>query len=322
MSSETKLAVVIVNYGAADFIIAHLNKTLKEVEAFSAARIYIADNRSPGGDFDVLNDHVAAHALQERVTIIDTGGNLGFAGGNNAAFAAFGDFQPDLIFMMNPDAWPEPGTFAQLAQTLKTHPDAAIAAPRIIDEHGVTAISYFKFPSIIDQYISETELGFLHRLTSWTLLDLEAAQKPIETDWVSGAAFMLRASAATAPPMDDGYFLYFEETDMMRTLTRNGHRILIEPAARVVHIGGLTTGAGKDPRDKRLPVHWYNSWRRYFVKQYGHIGALLAALLKIAGIATYYLKQNLNGRGIFRPKRYLRDFMRHALITIFTAGRN
>ena len=322
MSSETKLAVVIGNYGAADFIITHLNKTLKEVEAFSAARIYIADNRSPGGDFDLLKDHVTAHALQERVTIIDTGGNLGFAGGNNAAFAAFGDFQPDLIFMMNPDAWPEPGALTRLAQTLATHPDAAIAAPRIVDEHGVTAVSYFKFPSIIDQFISEPELAFLHRLTSWKLLDLDTAITPIETDWVSGAAFMLRASAAANPPMDDGYFLYFEETDMMRTLASNDWRILIEPAARVVHIGGLTTGAGKDPRDKRLPVHWYNSWRRYFVKQYGHVGAFLAALLKVFGISLYYLKQKLSGRPIYRPKRYLRDFISHALITIFTAGRN
>lgn len=322
MNIDAKLAVVIVNYGAADFIISHLNKTLEEANAFSAAHIFIADNNSPNGDLAKLHDHVAAHSLEKSVTVIDTGGNLGFAGGNNAAFAAFGDYQPDFIFMMNPDAWPKRGALAQLARTLQNHTDAAIAAPRITDEHGVTAVSYFKFPSIADQFLSEPELAFLHRFSNWKLLDLDAATTPIETDWVSGAAFMVRACAAASPPMDNGYFLYFEETDMMRALAKNGWRILIEPNASLVHIGGLSTGAGKDPRGKRLPTHWYASWRRYFVKQHGHVGALAAAFLKVAGILIYYIKQKLNGRGIFRPKRYLRDFVQYALVPIFTAGKN
>lgn len=322
MTINARLAVVIVNYGAADFIIEHLVKTLAAAEPFSSAPIYIADNASPGGDLEKLIAHIESNALADRVTAFSTGGNLGFAGGNNAAFEKFGDDAPDFVLFLNPDAWPEAGAPERLAQTLMDHPDVGLAAPRITDEHGNNAVSYFNFPRISNEFGSEAELDFLQRRAGWSMLDLDTEDKPINVDWVSGAAFLLRMKSAASPPMDDRYFLYFEETDMMRELARGGWGVLLDPRATVVHVGGLTTGAGGDPRNSRLPKHWYQSWARYYVKQFGRAGALLSAFLKLAGAAVFYVKFVLKGRRPRRPKRYLRDFMQYALPSILTVKRD
>ncbi len=312
MTIDASLAVVIVNYGAADFIIRHLDETIASTRAFREAHVYITDNASPGDDLEKLNAHIARANLEDAVSAFAAGGNLGFAGGNNAAFARF-HARPDYVFFLNPDAWPAQDAIERLVETLDANPEAAVAAPRIVNEHGETAISYFHFPAIRDQFGSEAELGFLQRRSSWRILDLDALQEPIETEWVSGASFLLRMNAAADPPMDDGYFLYFEETDMMRALAKAGWRVLLDPRSRVTHVGGLTTGASVNHLDHPLPVCWHRSWRRYFVKQYGLAGALLAALLKTGGIIAYKTKAILLGFPPRRPKRYLRDFVRYGL---------
>lgn len=305
---SARLAVVIVNYGAADFIIKNLDKTLREISAFNEAHIYIADNASPGDDLAILQAAIAELDWTNRVTAFATGGNLGFAGGNNAAFRQFGDAPPDYVLFLNPDAWLEPGALTQLAQTLTENPKAAIVAPRLLDEDGGDVVSYYNFPRINDQFGNEVELDFFQRRAGWQRLDFNEVPSPVEVEWVSGAAFLLRMSAAATPPMDEGYFLYFEETDMMRALSNKGWTILIDGRARVVHIGGLTTGADGSSDGAALPAHWYRSWARYFLKEHGRWGAALAAGLKTAGTLVYYLKCALRRHKPRRPQHYMRDF--------------
>ncbi|MEM8772188.1 MAG: glycosyltransferase family 2 protein [Pseudomonadota bacterium] len=321
MTVAARIAVVMVNYGAADFIIAHMAKTLAAIEPFENATVYIIDNASPGGD-DLLKLQAYADQpeAQGRVVVIDSGANLGFAGGNNCAFKTFGEARPDYVFFLNPDAYPEPDAVTLLAETLAKNPDAAIAAPRILNEAGETEISYFQFPSVLSQFSSESELSLFQDRTGWRVLDLDAAPETVETDWVSGAAFLLRMDAADAPPMDDGYFLYFEETDMMRSLSEKKWRTLLAPRAAVTHIGGLTTGADADA--KRLPSHWYASWRRYFVKHFGRSGAIAAAALKLSGYGAYRIKLALHGAKPRRPEYYMSDFLRYAVWPILTKGRD
>jgi GT2 family glycosyltransferase len=321
MMIDKSLAVVIVNYGAADFIIKHFDKTVAATQGFRDPQIYIADNASPGDDLEKLNAHIEAVGLANVATAFDTGGNLGFAGGNNAAFARFKS-APDYVFFLNPDAWSERNAIALLAETLEANPKIAVAAPRIINEAGVTAVSYFNFPTVKDQFGSEAELDFLHRRSGWRVLDLENQNAPVDAEWVSGAAFLLRMDAAATPPMDDGYFLYFEETDMMRALRSEGWGVLLNPEAVVTHVGGLATGADASRRDQPMPSHWYRSWRRYFVKQYGVFGALVASLLKVAGIGAYYAKAGVRGFQPRRPKRHLRNFLRYALAPLLIGKRD
>lgn len=319
MTIDASIAVVIVNYGAADFIIRHLTKTLDELAAFRDGRVYIADNASPNGDLETLQRFIAEQGLQRSVTAFATGGNFGFAGGNNAAFARF-ETPPDVVLFLNPDAYPSPGALRRLYETLIDDDGLAIVGPRLVDESGQTSISYYGFPSLFGAFGSELESGRLTGRDGWRMRDLDAEPAVFETDWVSGAVFLLRMSAATVPPMDDGYFLYFEETDMMRALAREGWRIALDPRAVFTHVGGLTTNAGvaKAP----LPQAWYDSWRRYHVKEFGRAGAVIAGLAKFSGILAYRAKMAWQGRKPHRFRGYGRAFFQKALLPVIFRGRN
>jgi GT2 family glycosyltransferase len=91
---------------------------------------------------------------------------------------------------------------------------------------------------------------------------------------------------------DEDYFLYFEEVDLMKEAAKANLEVWHNPNARVIHIGGGATNI-KDARAQsgRLPPYWYDSWRRYFVKHHGRLGACLAASCWLAGRSLFNLKR-------------------------------
>ena len=111
-------------------------------------------------------------------------------------------------------------------------------------------------------------------------------------DWVTGASVMFRSEALRdAGIFDEGFFLYFEEVELMHRMGRAGWRVLHEPLSQVVHVGGASTGigtAGQAPR--RLPDYWYHSRLRYFARTRGRAGTLLVNLLWLAGKGIWGLR--------------------------------
>ena len=110
-----------------------------------------------------------------------------------------------------------------------------------------------------------------------------------EADWVSGASFMLRAQALREIGLfDDGFFLYFDEVELMHRIRAKGWTIRYVPQSKVVHIEGAATGAGA--RASRLPAYWYESRRRYFARTGGMSALIMANLGWLTGRAVRLAK--------------------------------
>jgi hypothetical protein len=78
-------------------------------------------------------------------------------------------------------------------------------------------------------------------------------------------------------PLDDGFFMYFEDVEFAFRAREAGWEILHEPAARVVHLrGGSSPVKSRAQLRKRLPRYFYESRTRYFYKLYGRTGLLAA----------------------------------------------
>ena len=93
-----------------------------------------------------------------------------------------------------------------------------------------------------------------------------------EADWVTGAAFLARWQALEQGGLfDDGYFLYFEEIELMARIRAAGWTIRYARDAHVWHIEGSATGV--DWQRALLPPYWHRSRRRYFVQALGEAGA-------------------------------------------------
>ena len=111
--------------------------------------------------------------------------------------------------------------------------------------------------------------------------------------------------------LDDHYFMYFEETDLCLRARRDGWECWHVPAARVVHLVGQASGG------KRLPAYWYDSRRRYFVKNKGRLYAALADASWAAGHSLWRLRRAFERRAQPGPPAVLSDFLRHS---VFGAG--
>jgi N-acetylglucosaminyl-diphospho-decaprenol L-rhamnosyltransferase len=94
---------------------------------------------------------------------------------------------------------------------------------------------------------------------------LPTLASPGPVDWVAGTSFMARAEALRATGgFDEDFFLYWEEVELCHRITKAGFAIHGLPAAKVRHVGGVSTGMHRDER--QIPGYWHQSRNTYFSK--------------------------------------------------------
>ena len=107
---------------------------------------------------------------------------------------------------------------------------------------------------------------------------------------------------------DPGFFLYYEEVDLMRRVHEAAWSVLYVPQAQVVHDEAAATGyrAGQAGR-QRNPAYLYRSWKHYFSRAYGRAGALAIALAMWPASLLQILHRRLRGRAPELPLNYFAD---------------
>jgi GT2 family glycosyltransferase len=104
--------------------------------------------------------------------------------------------------------------------------------------------------------------------------------QPTTADWLGFACVLIRSSTLRdVGPLDEGYFLYFEDADLCRRAGACGWSSLHWPASTVVHLQGRSSGiTGDANRRHRPPRYYFASRARYFRRSYGRLGIPLANL--------------------------------------------
>lgn len=314
------IAVVTVNYRtprlAVDCLssIARERASLLRNDPSTDLRAFFVDNDSGDGSLGHLDAAVQEAGWSPWVNVIAAGRNGGFAFGNNIGIRAARAAMPDLscIVLLNPDAQFRPGALAALIDFLEEHPAAGIVGPGIDNAEGKPESSSHTFPSPLGELEGTATFGPLSALLSRWAVSGPLPQAPTRCDWVSGACMALRPSVLdSAGLMDEGYFLYFEETDLCFRAAKAGWECWTLPSARVLHLEGAATGIRA--RRKRRSAFWYESRRRFFATHYGVAGLVAADALWALGRASLRLRLGLGlGRGGGRggePARLAADLL-------------
>jgi N-acetylglucosaminyl-diphospho-decaprenol L-rhamnosyltransferase len=231
-------------------------------------RVIVVDNDSPDDEF--------ASVAGLDVEFVRSGSNAGFAFGCNVGAAAG---SAPFILLLNPDATVDPEAVAVLAHRLECEQSLALVGPRIVNSRGVLEPSQRRFPSLRSTF---AQALFLHRVfprAEWTdelIRDAVLYERRTSPDWLSGACMLIRREAlARIGGLDEGFFLYSEDTDLCRRLRSAGYGIAFEPTAMMTHIGG-----GSAPRSS-MAARLALSRVRYAHKH----SSRLEALLHTVGIA-------------------------------------
>lgn len=309
-----EVAIVTVNYRSAALTLRSLAALEAECrEPALALSAIVVENAS--GDEETLRRGIAerfSHFARLVVSPI----NGGFGSGNNLGVRAAreGGRRPRYIHFLNPDTEVRPGAVRELVRFLESHPEASTAGSCLEHADGEVWRIAFRFPSALGELEGSVNVGVVTRLLQGSQIALPMPDEPTRVEWVSGASFMMRAEALDAlGGFDEGYFLYFEETDLARRAHAAGWECWFVPQSRVMHLRGQSTGVtALDAGDRRIPGYWFESRRRYFLKHHGLRYALGADLAFLVGNLAGSLRKRLKGEPI--PRMLLRDALRASVL--------
>ncbi|WP_417250397.1 glycosyltransferase family 2 protein [Celeribacter sp.] len=275
------MVVSIINYRTAALTCACLATVVPQVRG-RAARVVVVDNASGDGSDDEIADWIAREGAGDCVTLIRSQRNSGFSGGHNQTIEAF---NARAYFILNSDAYLREGCIDALMVALEAHPRAGLIGTRLEAEDGTAQPTFFRMPGAMSEMIRAARTGFVTRALRRFDLPLPNPPQSAEIGWASFAAIVVTRQVIEAiGPMDDGYFLYFEDTDYGVRTKRAGFDIAYAPDARVVHYcGGSSPVESLNAARKRLPAYYYASRTRLFYKTHGRMGLLAANLAWHAG---------------------------------------
>jgi GT2 family glycosyltransferase len=286
-SPKRYIAVIIVNYGTAELAAAGIDSVLARTQDDLPVEVHLVDNASPNGDAEALKRLHLERGWGPRVTLYLETENHGFGNGNNLVLKALADRKtpPWAVFLLNPDAQLDNDTIGTLARFLDAHPKAACVGAGIRKPDGTPVTAAFRFPGVLSEFARGASFGPISRLTGAWQVALSPDLAQTRVDWVAGAAVMIRFEALTQIGFfDPCFFLYYEEVDLMRRAGKAGWEIWYVPDAAAIHIEGAATGVRSNISDRpRRPAYWYRSWRMYFERSHGRLGALGVATAALAG---------------------------------------
>lgn len=248
------LVIVILNWNDAPQTIECL-ENLEKV-TYSNFQILVIDNGSKDNSKAILNK-----SLPMNPTIIATGINKGYAGGNNVGIKEALRRGAEWILLLNNDAYLDSNALQTLVETGLNYPHVGILGPTIFNTDSSCIIQ--SAGGWIDKL---WRAGHIRQGETYQ----SASRDPIEVDWVSGCVLLARSEMIRQIGLlDERFFLYWEELDWCVRARKANWQILHVPTAHAWHKGGNPTS---DPK----PYITYYMTRNFFLLLQKHKAGFLA----------------------------------------------
>jgi GT2 family glycosyltransferase len=304
-AARKQLCVVIVNYRTPDLVVDCLRSLLPELDAATHA-VVVVDNKSGDGSVAPIEDWLTTNDRNELVRLICAERNLGFSGGNNLGMSAC---EANYYLLLNSDTIVRPGAIDTLLATAESFPRAGLISPRLEWPDGVAQQSCFRFPTPVSEFIDAAKTGPITRALDRFNVPLPVSSTIVTPSWTSFACVLLRADMLRETgPMDDGFFLYFEDVEFCWRARRTGWDVLHNPAARVVHLRGGSAPVKKlAAQRKALPRYYYESRARYFYIAHGRAGLTISNCLWWLGRCVSKFREVIEARPSAHPRRQALD---------------
>lgn len=319
--TDITVTVVIVSYQSAALTIDCLHSIRAELDV-AGIKIYVVVVDNASGDAPAISEEVEQNHWNEWVSVLTAPRNGGFAYGNNVGFEyALRRGPVDYFHLLNPDTVLRAGAIAELVKFMQSCPEAGIAGSSFENSDGSLWPIAFRFPSVLSELAAGVQLNIVSRVLRPWVVPVPMEQKNQPIDWVAGASMMLRRSAVEQlRGFDEGYFLYYEETDLCLRAKRAGWSTWYVPASRVMHIAGQSTKVTeREARPKRLPSYLFESRRRYFVKNYGLAYFMIVDLVAILAAIAGAIKRSVMGNSEDGVPCFISDMVMNSVI--FSANR-
>jgi hypothetical protein len=189
--------------------------------------------------------------------LIQTGANLGFAGGNNVGIRyVLANQHFDYLWLLNNDTVVEVDALLTLYEYAVAHPKMALVGCTVIDYYQVDTVQcaggcrYWPLLTVF-----KPNLG--GQLVSAVMQN----EEPLSLDYIYGAAMFLKVDAVREIGLlNEEYFLFYEELDYSQRLKKAGYTMGWCRKSKVYHKGSASVGSVKEGnRDKRRQANYYEN---------------------------------------------------------------
>ena len=280
-TDATRLAISIVNYRTGKMTIAAVQSVLDALGDITAD-VIVVDNASGDGSAESIAEWMS-QLNDARVQLVRSDVNSGFSGGHNLGMKSAPD--ADYYLVLNSDALLRPDFFDAILTPALADPKVGLVAPQLEYDDGEIQISCFRFASPASEVMRGAQTGPVTKLLKHHVIAIPNPPVPSQIEWASFACILLCGDMVKdIGPMDEGYFLYFEDSEYALRATRAGWKVKHTAKARAVHFRG-GSGPVKEiqAEKKRLPAYYWRSRTRFLRQAYGRSGPLRGNLGWILG---------------------------------------
>jgi GT2 family glycosyltransferase len=241
------------------------------------AECLVVDNGSGDGTEDAIKNYKLPNMEYK---FIQSGANLGFAGGNNVGIKDALKRGFDYILLMNNDLVLPRDIVTKLVGYMEEGPEVGIASPKMYFAKG------YEFHK--DRY-KESDKGkvfwyaggIIDRVNVYTShrgvdeVDRGQYDKTEETDVANGACVIIRREVfKKIGLLDHSFFLYWEDADFSERAKRAGYKIMYFPGTCMWHkVSASTGGSGSPTNDYFLTRN-----RFYYSLRYSSLRTKFAVL--------------------------------------------
>ncbi len=254
--------------------------------------------------------------------LIQTGENLGFAGGNNVGIRyALVSQQYEYLWLLNNDTVVDVHALSALYEYAIAHPEIALLGSTVID-YKPAASGMRDDLNPIKDYTVQCAGGC--RYTPWlTIFKPVLGGQPLSIvmqhdasvvlDYVYGAAMFLKVAAVQQVGLlNEAYFLFYEELDYSQRLKRLGYKMGWCQQSWVFHKGSASVGSVHEGnQDKLRRANYYENLST--LKYTAHFYPYLLPLVMVSRFVGKSLAL-INRRDFYLFAPLLRaywDFLRH-----------
>src|SRR5574343_408960 len=235
---------------------------------FSNSGFRFSEAKWSGGGFVNVGDETNVSPKNTvEFALIHTGGNLGFAGGNNVGIRYIQKSKTfDYLFLLNNDALVRSDAVSKMASRFGESDQMGMCGCTVVYHHTPSQVQAYGGASFSPWLGRAAHIGAHFPVSA----PRDAAKVEARLGYILGAALMIsRPCLEQIGLMEESYFLYFEEIDWATRAARAGFTLGYAPDAVVYHKEGGTIGSSsKSGARSFLSEHYLVRSRLLFTRKF------------------------------------------------------
>lgn len=265
--NEKSVAIILLNWNAYHDTVECLYSL--EKLSYQNFHVFLVDNDSKDQSYERLRADQLSGAFSIPLTMIQSGGNIGCAGGNNVGMKAAYEQGYEYLWMLNNDTIADQHSLTRLVEEMESDKEIGIVGSKIINMNN--NLVWFAGGSI-NQYLGTSKPYGIDQPES------EKFNERKEVDFVVGCSMLFRRELIELIGwLDEDYFIYYEDTDWNLKAKKAGMKIVYVPDSLIYHKESSST------KSEELSPHY-----AYYLMRNGYL-FVKRNNPKYKGIALFYM---------------------------------